>query len=199
MAEEQTATDNTQADSQQTTDNAATSDQPAEQTAAETPQAIPGAPESYEPFKLPEDVTVNEEVLGKFSQLAKDANLPQDKAQSLVELGAEMAKGFESAAQKSLEELKTSFSTQLANDTEIGGESLDANLAVAQRAIDTFGSKELKDMLDGSGLNKHPELVRFFYKVGQTVAEDTQGDGSPSRTGQKSLAERMYGSDEAAA
>ncbi len=35
-------------------------------------------------------------------------------------------------------------------DKGIGGDKLAANLGAAQRAIDTFGTKELKEYLDGT-------------------------------------------------
>lgn len=195
MADEQTATVDTSAEATATTEPVGQPDQTAQPSTA--PEA-PSAPETYAPFKLPDDMQLDEGIMGEFSQLAKGANLPQDKAQALVELGAKMAKGFESAAQQSLADLKTQFATDLANDPKLGGEQLDANLAIAQRAINTYGSDELKSMLTESGLIKHPELVRFFHAVGQTVSEDTNVDGTASQGGVKSLAERMYGSEAAA-
>lgn len=200
MADENTATDDTSAGQQQPADDAQASNEPAPtEGTGETSQTVEGAPESYESFTMPEGVQMNDELLGEFSQLAKDANLPQDKAQSMVELGAKMAKGFESKAQESLENLKTEFADSLAKDPDLGGENMDANLAVAQRAINAYGSKDLNDMLVESGLNKHPELVRFFHAVGKTIAEDTNVDGSVQTTSSgKSLAERMYGESNAA-
>ena len=193
---DEAATVDTSAEATATTTGEQSSDQAAPVT--ETPEVV-GAPETYEAFTLPEDMQLDESIMGEFSQLAKDANLPQDKAQSLVELGAKMAKGFESAAQQSLADLKESFSNNISKKTELGGEQLDANKAIAQRAIDAYGSDELKAMLSESGLGNHPELVRFFHAVGQTVSEDTLVEGGANTEGQpKSLAERMYGNTEAA-
>ena len=103
------------------TDEAVTVDTSAEAAVTTAPVVAPdpstpvveapvvGAPEAYDAFTLPDDMAMDEGIMGEFSQLAKDANLPQDKAQSLVELGAKMAKGFDSAAQQSLTDLKDSF------------------------------------------------------------------------------------------
>lgn len=197
MADEQTATVDTSADQQQQATGEQSSDQSTQTDGTQVTETPAGAPETYEAFKLPEGMSINEDIMGEFSQLAKGANLPQDKAQSLVELGAKMANGFESAAQESLTNLKAQFATDLANDKALGGEQLDANLAVAQRAINTYGSDELKSMLSESGLGKHPELVRFFHAVGQTISEDSNVDSGASEGGVKSLAERMYGKDAA--
>ncbi len=194
---DEAATDDTSVAATAATAAATAADQSTDAT--DTPAAVVGAPEAYDAFTLPEDMALDDTIMGEFSQLAKDANLPQDKAQSLVELGAKMAKGFESSTQKTLDSLKTQFATDLANDTDLGGEQLDANMAIAQRAVNAYGSPELKSMLEKSGLGSHPELVRFFHAVGQTVSEDSDVDsGANTSGGQKSLAERMYGSTEAA-
>lgn len=42
-------------------------------------------------------------------------------------------------------------------DAEFGGEKLAANLATAKKALDTFGSTELRTLLNQSGLGDHPE------------------------------------------
>lgn len=194
-----TATVDTSADQQQQTDQQNASDQPTQDTTQDTTQQpAPGAPESYEAFTVPDGMSLDESIMGEFSQLAKDANLTQEKAQGLVELGVKMAKGFESATQQSLDDLKAQFATDLANDNDLGGEQLDANLAIAQRAINAYGSKELKTMLSESGLGKHPELVRFFHAVGQTVSEDNDVDSGAPQGGEKSLAEKLYGTSNAA-
>lgn len=194
-----TATVDTSADQQQQTDQQNASDQPTQDTTQDTTQQpAPGAPESYEAFTVPDGMSLDESIMGEFSQLAKDANLTQEKAQGLVELGVKMAKGFESATQQSLDDLKAQFATDLANDNDLGGEQLDANLAIAQRAINAYGSKELKTMLSESGLGKHPELVRFFHAVGQTISEDNDVDSGAPQGGEKSLAEKLYGTSNAA-
>ncbi|SYA20142.1 Uncharacterised protein [Klebsiella pneumoniae] len=76
-------------------------------------------------------------------------------------------------------------------DKEIGGDKLTANLGVAQRALDTFGTPALKEYLNGTGLGNHPELVKAFVKVGKAMSEDGVVTGKES--GQRSAAEVLYG------
>ena len=56
-------------------------------------------------------------------------------------------------------------------------------LGHAQKALDTFASKEFREFLDSTGLGNHPEMVRAFAKVGKLMSEDSfvtgQGNGSP--------------------
>ena len=45
-------------------------------------------------------------------------------------------------------------------DKEIGGDNLISNLSAAQRALDQFGTPELKEYLNTTGLGNHPDLVK---------------------------------------
>lgn len=76
-------------------------------------------------------------------------------------------------------------------DKEIGGDKLTTNLSAAQRALDQFGTPELKEYLEGTGLGNHPELVKAFIKIGKAMSEDGMVDGS--NQGQRSAAEVLYG------
>ena len=76
-------------------------------------------------------------------------------------------------------------------DKEIGGDKLTANLSSAQRALDQFGTPELKEYLNTTGLGNHPDLVKTFVKIGKAMSEDGMVDGS--NQGQRSAAEVLYG------
>ena len=76
-------------------------------------------------------------------------------------------------------------------DKEIGGDKLTSNLSAAQRALAQFGTPELKEYLEGTGLGNHPELVKAFVKVGKAMSEDGVVTGKES--GQRSAAEVLYG------
>ena len=56
-------------------------------------------------------------------------------------------------------------------DPEFGGKDLSANMPIAVGARDKFGTPELKTLLDESGLGEHPEVIRFFYRVGKATGE----------------------------
>ncbi len=76
-------------------------------------------------------------------------------------------------------------------DKEIGGDKLTANIGVAQRALETFGTPDLKEYLNASGLGNHPELIKVFVKVGKAMSEDGMVTGKES--GQRTAAEVLYG------
>ena len=75
-------------------------------------------------------------------------------------------------------------------DKEIGGDKLVSSLSVAQRALDQFGTPELKEYLNSTGLGNHPELVKAFVKIGKSMSEDGMVTGSKTTT--QSVAQRMY-------
>jgi hypothetical protein len=55
---------------------------------AEDEKKNSGAPEKYEEFKIPKDTKLDAEMFDKFTPLAKELNLSQEKAQELVDFYA---------------------------------------------------------------------------------------------------------------
>lgn len=124
------------------------------------------APESYE-FKAPEGVALDGDAVKEFSALAKELKLSPEAAQRAVDVAVKMQ---QKQAERTAETVK-GWAEQSKTDKEFGGDNLQQNLAVAQKAIDTFGSKELKAMLVESGLGNHPELIRFAFNAGKAISE----------------------------
>lgn len=159
----------------------ATEGQPAQpQTeAAKTEDAPQGAPEQYADFVLPEGVKLNESVMTEFKVMAKEFNLPQDNAQKLVELGAKMSQSLVESQVAAFEAERNGWKESLKTDKEIGGDKHAEHLATAHKAFEAFGTKELRSLLDEYGLGDHPEIVRWAYRVGKAISEDTLVKGNP--------------------
>ena len=81
-----------------------------------------------------------------------------------------MAEAFD-AQQKAWE-------AELRADKDMGGQAFEANVSVARRAIERFGSPALKQLLNDTGLGNHPELARFALRVGRALAEDSVAGAS---------------------
>lgn len=158
----------TQSDAGKTAEGEGASDKSKD---GKTDKAKDGAPEKYE-FKLPEGAQLDEALVGEFTPLAKELNLSQDQAQKLVDLYAKT----QGAAQKSVadhwDNLNKEWQGKVNSDKEYGGADLDKNVAIAKKAIDAFGTPELKDALNLTGVGNHPEVVRFFYRVGKAISDD---------------------------
>lgn len=147
------------------------SGQPAEvgkPEATEAPKAQAGAPEKYE-FVSPEGVAFDEAVLKHYSEVAKELNLPQEAAQKVID---RLAPVMHQRQAEQIAATRTEWENASKADKEFGGQNLDANLSVARKALDTFGSPELRALLNESGLGNHPEIIRAFYKAGQAISED---------------------------
>ena len=78
------------------------------------------------------------------------------------------------------------------SDKEFGGDKLEANLGIAKKALDTFGTPELNKLLVSTGLGNHPELIRLMFKAGKALSEDTFVAGRERATAKQSLADILY-------
>lgn len=145
-------------------------------------------PEKYE-FDAPEGMELDGVAVGEFSELAKELKLPQAEAKRVVDVAIKMAQRRAEDTAKTVK----GWADQCKADKEFGGDNLDANVAVAQKAIDTFGTPELKAILSQSGWGNHPEFVRFAYKAGKAISDDTfVKGGNPASSNDKPMANRMY-------
>lgn len=198
------------ATAQAATSQQATEQQPAASTAPAAgtegearPADKPTAPEQYE-FKAPEGVKLDDAVVAEFSAVAKELGLPQDAAQKVIDklapkIAAQNAQAFEAA----IKSASDSWINAAKSDKEFGGEKLSENLAVAKKALDRFGTPELRKLLgaydpttnpQGTGLGNHPEIIRAFTRAGRAISEDkfVAGATSPQRGENRNAAKSLY-------
>lgn len=161
----------------------------AEAAAAEAAKAA-GAPEKYEPFTAPEGTALDAAVMTEFETAARELNLPQDAAQKLID---KMAPVMAKQQTAQLEQLRTDWAAASTSDKEFGGDKLTENLGFARKAMDTFGTPELKTMLNDTGLGNHPDVVRFMVRAGKAISEDRIVTGGAPASANRSAAEVLYG------
>lgn len=149
-----------------------------------------GAPEKYE-FKIPEGLAFEGEALESFSEFAKDLDMPQEAAQKMLDkLVPTLAKRQTDAIAK----VQNEWTETSKSDKEFGGEKLTENLAVAKKALDAFGTPELRKLLNETGLGNNPEIIRAFYRAGKSISEDKfvpSGTGNPKQ-GNRDPAKSLY-------
>jgi hypothetical protein len=133
-----------------------------------------GAPEAYEDFTVPEGVELDATVAEDLKGLAKELNLPQAKAQQIADLGVKMAEKWAADHTALVEKTSEEWVAASKADPEFGGPKLQASLASAAKAIDTFGTPEFRALLNTSKLGNHPEFVRFVSRVGNATTEDSK-------------------------
>lgn len=151
-------------------DKPADGDKPADKP-DDKEQKPEGAPEKYE-FKAGEGVELDTEALKDFEPVARDLNLTNEQAQKLVDAYPKILAGVQQRQAEAWQAQTEQWAADVKADKEIGGEKLTSNLSAAQRALDQFGTPELKEYLEGTGLGNHPELVKAFIKVGKAMSED---------------------------
>lgn len=149
-----------------------------------------GAPEAYE-FKPAEGVELDTEALKDFEPVARELNLTNEQAQKLVDAYPKILAGVQQRQADAWQATTEQWAADVKADKEIGGDKLTGNLSAAQRALDQFGTLELKEYLNTTGLGNHPDLVKTFIKIGKAMSED--GMVSGKENGQRSAAEVLYG------
>lgn len=147
-----------------------------------------GAPEAYEAFNAPEGVVLADSVLEVAQQAFKDANLSQEKAQSLIDkLTPAIAQAQQEALDAAIQSQITDWVAAAKADEQIGGDKLAPALANANRVVDTFGSPELRDMLISSGLGNHPAVIKFCDAIFSKISPDTFVAAAPRPGGKQSF------------
>lgn len=151
-----------------------------------------GAPEKYADFKLPEGLSLDKAAMDEFAGVAKALNLSQENAQKLVDLQAKIAKSGADAALSEFEKVTDAWRKAT---TDLFGSKSDEKRGHAAKAIERFGTPELRKLLDDSKMGDHPEIAKFFVKVGELISEDNPPNGKPGADGKKSDADAFYGPD----
>ena len=151
---------------QQVSDETAVEDETSES------ETLEGAPETYEfNTKISDDSSeLDPEVVTAFGEVAKELDLPQDAAQKVLD---KVAPVIQAKQAKVLEQVKTDWANDSQADKEFGGENLAENLEIAKKSLDAFGSDTLKSLLHETGFGNHPEIIRFMFKVGSAISEDS--------------------------
>lgn len=188
--QEAPTTQNPQAETKATegSDKGDQTDAPKADAKAEATAKPEGAPEKYE-FKAPEGKEFDPEVVNAFSKVAKELNLTQDAAQKVLD---EMGPALANRQNTQIQAIRKEWVAASTADKEFGGDKLAENLGTAKKALETFGSPELRNLLNQSGFGDNPEVIRFMFRVGKAVSEDRFVSGAtstPNKGAPKSFAE----------
>lgn len=160
---------------------------------APDPAAAPAADVVYD-IKFAEGLNLPPELAKDFEAYAKEHKLDAKGAQSAADLASKAVESFAETHVGQIKELYTQWATNSRGDKEFGGDTFDANMNVANKALDEFGTPELKKVLTDTGLGNHPEVIRAFYKMGKLISQDSVASAiSAARAeGPKTQAQRMY-------
>ena len=196
-----TAEDNTEGSQSDVQEAEASEQQEAEGASSEENQPSEDeaakAPEDYE-FSMPEGVTIDDNTLGDLKALSKDLGLSQEQAQKIADLGVQQSQRWAEQQLEYANQAREEWAQQVKSDKELGGPAFEESIASASRALKEFGSPELVNLLNETGLGNHPEVIRTFNRIGKMIGDDKLVPGGRNSNEQPDLAKRLYNNSELA-
>ena len=140
-------------------------------------------------FTLPDGMAIDEKLAAEAGPILKEAGVSRAGANKIAELFINHKK----AEAEQWAKTQAKWVDDAKADKEYGGDKFDASLGSAKKALDKFGSPELRDALEYSGMGNHPELIRLLARVGNAFSDDKPvGSETPAAKG-KSAEEELYG------
>ncbi len=127
-----------------------------------------------------------------FLPLAKDLDLTQEQAQKLVSLDAAQKVAAAQAQQQATDDMLDGWRDETKADETLGGANLPQTLAHVNTFLNKFGTPELRQLLDDTGVGNNIQAIRLFAAAGKAMGEDGvvgRGVNSPA---QKTTAQLLY-------
>ncbi len=154
----------------------------------EAPPADKPAAPTYEPFTLPEGLTVNQEQMTAAQQLFAEHNLPQEAAQKLIDFHVEALRAYDAAAIQKQHDVFLDYRmtkrASVMSDPEIGGAGHATAMTAIAKMRDLFvssahpGTEQYeRDMAEFNrdteltGANDMPWLLRLLHNVARKFDE----------------------------
>jgi len=151
--------------------------------------------QAYEQFTLPEGVELNAVALEKATPILQKYNMPQEDAQALVDIAAEMVSKGTQDATAAHEKLVSEWHDQTVEQYGKEGEAqFKEKAGLANSALKKFFSPQEMGLLDAYGIGNLPGLFGLALHVGTMMKEDgnvLSGNGTGG-AGEKTLADTWY-------
>jgi hypothetical protein len=148
------------------------------------------APEKYD-LKLGDDSIFEKEDIERIEAKAKELNLNNEDAQSLLEMESGIISDYHDKLIKQVEDTQAGWIKEGENDKEIGGDNYKESVALSNRVVEKFGSEVYKKMMDDSGYGNHPEVIRIFAGIGKLMEND-KGIFPNSHSSKEKTAEEVF-------
>ncbi len=172
---------------------------PASEALAETPPA-----HTYEAFKVPDGLKLDDERVKSFTSILDDAKLaPQERGQKLVDLFVSEVQNVQTARDQHQRDvwskLQDSWKEELRTDPDVGGNRMMTSLGLSKWVIEQLGGTkrqqgELLAQLSYTGMGNNVGLVRLLNNVAEVLSEGEVVPASPRPAkDSRSRSERWYG------
>lgn len=106
-----------------------------------------------------------------FRQEAHSAKLPAHMAQRLHDAYVQRMMDDQSDAVLDQQRQFEDWGNEMKKEY---GTAYDEKVGMARRAVRAFGSDQLSDLLNNTGLGNHPEMIRAFAKIGAELSTSNQ-------------------------
>jgi hypothetical protein len=137
---------------------------------------------TYQPFKLPDGATIDEQKMSSYTSLAAKHKLSQETAQELFDLHTglvqDLQKSMMNEARQSEYKKINDWQDKIKSDPILGGSSIVTNSSMINRMLDVFmpGKRsEVDQFLKETGAQDHP----IFWHLMRNVAKKFDEPGAP--------------------
>ena len=128
-------------------------------------------------YNFKQEYGFSEEDNTKLTDVFKKAKLSQEQADILLNAYhgdiANLGQQFDNELQTAIVTQRNTWANQVKADSELGGQNFANTKLNIGRVMQQFGTPELKNFLNESGLGYNPDFVRFMNKVGTLIGNDT--------------------------
>lgn len=143
----------------------------------------------YQDFKLPEGITVDQDMLNDFKLVAKEGKLSQELAQRFIDLQAKHTEKITNQIQSTFKETVETWKQETIKEL---GPSLKTDQAYIAKAIATFGTPELREILNRTGLGNNIHMVKMLMNAGKNISSDKIIDGKQAGSVDLDTAKKLY-------
>ena len=105
---------------------------------------------------------VDKEALGVFQPVAKEIGLTQAQFDKLAPVYPKIVETIVQRQAAQNAEMIKGWEMEAREDKEIGGRKFDENIGLCREVINTYGTPELRQILQDSGLGNHKEICGCF-------------------------------------
>jgi hypothetical protein len=132
-----------------------------------------GIPQDISEYAFPEGMDITDDVATQFRGIFKKAGITKNEALEIAQGFNDFSKAQAEVQAKAYETTLNEFRTQLKAEF---GAAYDKKMEMANRALTQYGSKELAEFVKVTGLQDHPEFIKFVAKIGEGLIEDSVPD-----------------------
>lgn len=155
--------------------------------AGKQPDAVP---EKYE-LTTKEGFAFDDAVAAAVTPMFKELGLTNAQAQKLADYHMAAMQKFQAAQVEQFHALQAAEMEAAKADPDVGGAKLQESLAIAARAMDTYGGQEFRDALQAHGMANNLVMLKFLVNVGRELGGDRFLAGSKPQK-EESLGKLLY-------